>query len=106
MHFRFLGADHGPAAFGLHAAMGRLSIRPHMAETIAMGHLIEPIPRSLRTDLDWLEQDIVTGIARHDVTGLLLVALRASQPRMPSSCKPRTSAPDKLAELPRSDSEE
>src|SRR5262245_14245516 len=65
MHLRLLGTDHRPSAFGLDPAHGRFRIRPHMAEAIAVRHLIEPVLRCLRPDLDRLEQNVVTRIARH-----------------------------------------
>jgi hypothetical protein len=65
MDLAFLGADHGPAALGLHAAHGRQRQRHVVAHAVAMGHLVEAVAGGDGADLDRLEQDIVTRIARH-----------------------------------------
>ena len=56
MDLGFLGADHGPAALGFHAAHRRLGLRPQMAKPAAMRHLVKPVLRRDRADLDRLEQ--------------------------------------------------
>ncbi len=73
----FLGADHGPAALGLHLAHLRVGLRPVESHAGAVGDLIEPIFRHDRADLHRLEQDVVAWIAHHfGLPGLRLVIQR------------------------------
>ena len=61
---RILGADGGPAALGLDAAMRGLRPRFLGSEAGAMRHLIEAVPERLRSDPDRFEQDLVVLIQR------------------------------------------
>ena len=40
-----LGADHAPAALGLHAAHGGQALRHAVAHAVAVGHLVEAVGR-------------------------------------------------------------
>ena len=66
MDAALLGADDGPAAFGLHAPMRDIAVVLAVTHRIAVRHLIETILGDLRADLDRREQNVVAGIAGHD----------------------------------------
>ena len=59
------GADHAPAALGLHPAEGRPDMRRGIGHAAGMRHLKEPVGRHLRPDPHRFEQDVVAGIAGH-----------------------------------------
>ena len=61
----FLGAHHRPAAFGLHAAHGRMGARPRMSHAVAVGHLKESILGGDRADLHRLEEDVEARLPGH-----------------------------------------
>ena len=77
---RVFGADRGPAALGLHAAMRRLRPRLLGPEPGAMGHLIEAVPERLRADRDRLEQDLVVRVHRAPLRLRRTVAMRRRSP--------------------------
>ncbi len=58
-----LGADHGPAALGLHAAHGRQRGRIAVTHAVAVRHLEEAVARGDRTDGNRLEEDVVARVA-------------------------------------------
>src|ERR1700722_19530977 len=73
-----LGIDPRPTALGLDRAVRRLKAGLVRARTDAMGHLIESVAQSLRSDLDRLKQDVVFWIARHTLKSSVAVSLCAS----------------------------
>ena len=60
-----LGADHGPAALGLHAAHGGQRRGVAIAHAVAVRHLVEAVPRRHGADAHGLEENVVAGIAGH-----------------------------------------
>src|SRR5262249_1171241 len=64
------GADHAPAAFGLHRTHGCQRLRQGIAHARTVRHLVESIPGRHRPDADRLEQDVVARIARHAAASL------------------------------------
>ena len=67
MNFGHFRADHGPAAFGLHAAHGGEGGRIAPAHAVAMGNLIEAVARRHGADFHGFKQDIVAGVSGHRV---------------------------------------
>ena len=63
--FHHLGADHGPAAFRLHAAHGGQCGGVLVAHAVAVRHLVEAVACGDGADADGLEEDVVAGIAGH-----------------------------------------
>ena len=62
-----LGAHDRPAPFGLHPAHHRHRGGMEPPHAVAVGHLVEAVASGDRTDLHRLEEDVVTGIAGHDL---------------------------------------
>ena len=65
MNLGHFGADHGPAAFGLHAAHGGKGGGIAPAHAVAMGNLIEAVARRNGADFHGFKQDIVAGVSGH-----------------------------------------
>lgn len=61
----FFGADHGPAALGLHLSHPGVRLRPVESHAVAVWDLKEAILRGDGTDANRLEQDVKSRIARH-----------------------------------------
>jgi hypothetical protein len=59
------GADHAPAAFGLHPAQGGTRLRALPAEAGGVRGLVKAVGRRDRTNADRLEQYVVARVAGH-----------------------------------------
>ena len=65
MDVGLLCADHSPAALGLHRAHGDHRTRKDDAHAVAVRHLEEAVLGDDRADADRVEQDVISGVARH-----------------------------------------
>ncbi len=65
VHLALFGKDDAPAAFGLDPAHFRRRGRVAIAAAVAVRHLIEAVLRRHRTDVEGLEQNVVSAVSRH-----------------------------------------
>ena len=71
MDFHLLGAHHAPAAFGLYRPHGGQRRGVAVAHPVAVRHLVEAVLGPDRPDLNWLKENVVSGVAGHQLHSVL-----------------------------------